>query len=335
MNTKELERRTLMLPADFEGQVWELPSKPERWYKFIDNGKDVLAIAHLDHVCPNQSFGTMNHNGVQKAFGAMDDRAGCYLILDYLPKLLGGMPYDVLLTIGEEHSQSTAEIFKPPRKYKWMFQFDREGLDCATYDYGTDELDTEIKKYGWNPVRGSSTDICYLYKQGCRGFNFGMGGHLSHTEWNHVVMSELDTSARWFVKWWADHKDEAFPFNEKTDRRKQATYVYSGGKWEWGRWEGYYQDDPNYYRIHVWDQKTGKYVLREENGKKGKKDKNSRHPTTYAAADYVFDRCEDCDEVVELDPESYLCRSCVERYAAKGVYQTRYQWRDPLVTPPT
>lgn len=354
-NILKFKRRCEARFEDFEGVHMEIPEKPEKRYRFIDNGKDILAIAHLDYIGGNHSFGVMKHNGIYKAFhGGMDDRSGAYIILDHIPAELGETPYDILLTDCEERGQSTGQYFSPPegRTYKWMFEFDREGLDCATYDFGSDDLDKVIKKHGWNPVRGSLTDMCKMYDLGCRGFNFGNGNHNGHGEWNHVVLSELETSATWFCEWYKAFKDTAFPFDEKKDRRK---YSYSSNVkvWRNGKWidddgsaaEGYEGYGYGFYGsgLGEWDYVTHSYKPKSNNGKHKKKSKGIRLLGSGVAvvgggqeekdADQlptsVYDQCDECDTYKELDPQTYLCEDCTKHWTEDlGMRPTNYRWRN-------
>lgn len=318
IDAKQLKARCEMNWEDFPGHPWYVDKPTYRRYRFVDNGSDILAIAHLDYVGPNKSFGLMEHGGKHKAFhGGMDDRAGAYIILDLLLSLLGDKPYDILLTDGEETHASTAGIFTPPkgRKYKWMFEFDREGVDAVMYDYGSDKWDKTLKNYGWSPHRGTGSDICYLYDLGCIGFNFGNGNHEGHTAWNHVDLMEMESSVKWFVKFYGDYKNKALPFNEKTNRRKDEAVVvqsYMGG--EWGRGD--------FSKVYWYDNDWHQYAKGDKRNKKGGRKNLGYKP------DYVFDFCEECGLCDELDPETFLCLQCSKKVELEGVYRSTYKWRN-------
>lgn len=347
MNLAQLERRCLMPIEEYEGEWWSVPGQEDEHYRFIDNSRDILAVAHLDHHSDNKSFGAMMHDGQHKAFfGGMDDRVGAYAILDAIPALVGKDRYDVLLTDHEEVGRSTARIFIAPRKYKWMFEFDREGLDCATYDYGTDELDKELKRYGWNPVRGSSTDICHLYKLGCRGFNFGNGNYMSHSQWNHIVIAELDKSIEQFAKWFSDKKETTYAFDETKDRRAWSGTVATA--YQYADYEGFgygiyphggYQD--NFWETHKWDNAQGRYIPKSAETPKGQTGNNSQAKNKHhkrrsytphsnlaiAGERTLFGECDECGEYAELEPALEICRKCLEPYLKEGIAHPVYQWR--------
>ena len=170
----------------------------------IDNGGQILAVAHLDAV----GFGKPTWKGDRVQCMQLDDRLGVWVLLDLLPSL-GCVPFDILLTDSEEVGRSTAQYLDAEiaSRYNWMFEFDRAGSDCVMYDYEDEETTTLAEQYGWAVGYGSFTDICSLEHAGIKGFNFGTGYHNQHTHQCYADLSETIASAKRFVDMAADlHK---------------------------------------------------------------------------------------------------------------------------------
>lgn len=188
----------------------------DRFFHYVDNGSDVLGIAHLDSV---QHDGTANivetAAGLLVTSGTLDDRLGAYVILDLLPRL--GITCDWLLTTDEESGGSTAEdfaygFFDPEdgevlKQYNWMFQFDRGGTDVVCYDYETPELVELIQASGARVGDGIFSDICVLESLGCVGVNWGVGYEDYHGPRSHAWLEDTFRMVGCFVKFWqANHK---------------------------------------------------------------------------------------------------------------------------------
>ncbi len=173
-----------------------------RFYYYMDNGSDVLGVAHLDSV---QADGTCTITetsaGLLALSGALDDRLGVYVILDMLPKL--GIACDWLLTTDEEIGQSTAEEFWPDHKdYHWMFQFDRGGTDVVMYEYETPELCQLVEEAGARVGTGIFSDICLLEHLGCAGLNWGVGYEDYHSPRSHAWLDDTFRMVARFVKFY-------------------------------------------------------------------------------------------------------------------------------------
>jgi len=192
----------------------------------IDNGSNILAVAHLDWVMWRKP--KIKNNTVYCP--QLDDRLGVWTILDILPYL--GINVDVLLTDSEECGQSTAQYFESPKEYNWMFQFDRAGTDVVMYEYETTEHEKRLTDVGFKVGFGSYSDICKLNHLKITGFNFGVGYHCQHTESCYANLKETASCVKLFQKFYNKHKDEVYPWVEDVNRwqRKSYNFGYYTGK---------------------------------------------------------------------------------------------------------
>jgi hypothetical protein len=206
--------------------------KTNNFYYFADHGSNILAVAHLDTVVPHSdrltnfcetAIGPVCHSG------ALDDRLGAYIILELLPRL--GITVDVLLSVGEESGQSTAEFFDPPegRQYNWMIEFDRKGTDVVMYeyeDYQTKRL-VEDACTGISVRSGSFSDICYLNHLKVKGFNFGTGyDGVYHSVRGYAYLRDTYKMVAGFLEFHAEHAETHLPHERKswTKGRKGGAY---------------------------------------------------------------------------------------------------------------
>ena len=226
IDIRQLRLRCTQSEKSFEqlGQVTMTPRGPYIW---IDRGSSVLAIAHLDSVIDDSPFCTLQTgNNIIAHHGAMDDRLGAYIILDLLPSL--GIVPDVLLTTGEESGNSTAQYFKPPKEYNWMFQFDRAGCDVVLYEYEHDKLVSMLEECGFIIHDGLFSDISLMDGLGISGINFGCAYYNNHSVQSHAFMQETSYMVTMFQKFWMLYKDtriDAPPIFEWEGYR---------GSWGWG-----------------------------------------------------------------------------------------------------
>ena len=141
---------------------------------FIDNNAPVLAVGHLDYVDFKEPKRKKQYkNTIIYDCPQLDDRLGVWMILDILP--LAGIKCDILLTDSEEQGQSTAQYFKPTKKYNWIMEFDRQGTSTVMYDYDDNDMRQLLREYDFEIEYGAFTDICSLESLGCKEFNFGVG----------------------------------------------------------------------------------------------------------------------------------------------------------------
>jgi hypothetical protein len=194
------------MPVDAFGSYGEAAATPEGKYVFRDHGARVLGVAHLDTVLPGTQFA---RDGDRVFCPSLDDRLGVYLLSELLPLL--GVKFDLLLTDGEERGCSTARWFVPPRRYNWMFSFDRAGTDVVLYQYDTTANRRLLHRAGFRVGVGSYSDIADLWFLGCAGFNFGCGYHRQHKPDCYADLSETSEMVEQFVRFWQLCRYTALP----------------------------------------------------------------------------------------------------------------------------
>jgi len=205
---------------------------------FIDNGSDILAVAHCDFVAMENHFDVAHVTHDTWVFSPrLDDRQGVYTILDLLPKL--GITCDVLLTENEEIGQSTAKDFRSAKDYKWIVEFDRMGDDVVTYNFNNADLDDALeecfKEVGW----GSFTDIVELEWMGVCGFNVAVGYEDNHSWRAYASMNTYIAQIARFLKFHNKYKNTQFPH---TPMPKPS--LYGGGYTEYGYGTSYSRSVP-------------------------------------------------------------------------------------------
>jgi hypothetical protein len=222
-----MRRRCLMPVEEFKTEPGaQVVTIGETLYCFIDNGADVLAVAHLDTVQPPVHFERLVLSHRDLVFSpTLDDRLGVYVILDMLPGLIG-RSYDILLATDEEQGNSSAKYFTTKKKYNWMFEFDRRGDDVALYQYEYSEAAKLLSDRYKLPVRrGSYTDICELQHLGCFGMNVGVGYDNAHSLDAYANMDVLTRMVSGFIRFFNDNHAMHFPFVTeppgKTEQREQ------------------------------------------------------------------------------------------------------------------
>lgn len=194
-------------------------------YTFIDNGSNVLGVAHLDYVLwkkPRIKNGTIY-------CPQLDDRLGVWTLLDLLP-YLQCKPFDVLLTDSEETGQSTGQFFKPNKQYNWIFSFDRAGDNVVLYDYDDTITQSLMEQYGYKVENGTFSDIS-LMKLNCKGFNFGVGYHNQHTKFCYANIQDTINNAQAFCTFMDEKADTLLEHDHSTDWNRQRTYTNSVNWW--------------------------------------------------------------------------------------------------------
>ena len=185
------------MPVDAFASYGESVPTPEGNYVFRDRGERVLGVAHLDTVLPCTHF---VHDEERVICPTLDDRLGVHLLLDVLPLL--GVKFDLLLTDGEEAGCSTARWFVPPKKYNWMFSFDRAGTDVVMYQYDSPANRRLLHRAGFRVGVGSYSDIADLWFLGCAGLNIGCGYHRQHRLDCYADLRETKRMVAGFVGFW-------------------------------------------------------------------------------------------------------------------------------------
>lgn len=261
---------------------------------FIDNGGDVLAVAHLDiagGVKHLQNLFKVTAGNVVHSV-ALDDRLGAYLICDFLPSL--GLKYDILLTENEEIGASTAADFKANGKnYNWIFQFDRRGNDVVLYEYDCKPLENSLIDHGFRVGTGSFSDICYLEDLEVKGMNFGTGYFSEHTRICHANLKITAQQIDRFLSFYGEYQDKKMyheplaytysaylpvtkkygkwnnysygtHYSNKRDKRdnygEPLTYNY-GGQWDHNAWDDEHWNDPyhNGWKSAKYNEKRKRY----------------------------------------------------------------------------
>jgi hypothetical protein len=216
--------------------------KTENFYCFVDNGCDVLAVAHLDTVMPahRRNAGFLDtQDGPVIYSGALDDRLGAYILLELLPSM--GIDHDILLTTGEEIGRSTAAFFAPEKEYNWMIEFDRGGSDVVMYQY--DDYDTRglVRACGARVGEGIFTDICYLDSLEVKGFNWGVGYQDYHGPRSHAYLDDTAEMVGHYLKFHEANSGTYLPHDDAGmawwndpvyDSKKGVDEVDEEGQWE-------------------------------------------------------------------------------------------------------
>jgi hypothetical protein len=222
------------------------------FYYYKDNGSDILAVAHLDSVQDGRFCDVVETKRGQKiAFSpTLDDRLGAYVICELLPKL--GIKTDILLTVGEESANSSAELFDTEKDYKWIFSFDREGTDVVMYGYKSQDMENLLKQCGFEVSSGSFSDICFLEHLGCKGFNFGVGYRNYHSKRAFVFLDDTFEMVARFMRFHDLNKDTHLKHTGSPYGRH-----YRSGSW----WDDE-DDEKDTFKYGTWI--NGRYYSRSE-----------------------------------------------------------------------
>jgi magnesium-dependent phosphatase-1 len=210
LNYDELKQIALS-PIEYFKKFGKVYKTPYGIYIYIDNNSDILGIAHLDTVQDYNHFYVKNHSdGSRKIINSqLDDRLGAYILLKVLPRL--GINADILLTEGEEQGRSTAKYFKPNKQYKWIFSFDRNGIDTVMYQYHDNDTHELLDNHNFIVGRGSFSDIAFLEHLGVKGFNFGVGYYDNHSKNSYAVESHILHNIKLFKDFYEKYKNVKLP----------------------------------------------------------------------------------------------------------------------------
>jgi hypothetical protein len=209
------------------------PQDSPHW--FVDNGGDILAVAHLDSVQSERWCLEATSKGGDACVCSpvLDDRLGAYTIFCLLPRL--GIKVDLLFCTDEERGASTAMDFHSEKQYKWMVEFDRAGADCVHYQYEDKDWNGRMAGAGWDVQRGMFSDISSLGHLGCMGMNVGVGYANYHSRDAYAHLPTYFTSIAKFVRFHAAYKDTAFPYTEAVASTSHGSGSYSG---RYDTWRG-------------------------------------------------------------------------------------------------
>ena len=200
--------------ADVKAAGGSVHGEGDERYAFLDNGANILAVAHCDFVGNvKQQFGAMTLGGETRVYsGTLDDRLGVYTVLDLLPRM--NIKVDVLLTDGEETGKSTAKFFKAGKKYRWMVEFDRKEDDVVTYSYRSPTWNKALGTI-FNVGRGAYSDICALERLGCCGVNVGIGYEYAHSDRCSAPLPVYLEQMVRFREFWKEYHGDLFIHEEE------------------------------------------------------------------------------------------------------------------------
>lgn len=197
------------------------------WYR--DNGSKVLFVAHTDSVQTPGVFQPVRFKGDTWIFSPThDDRLGVYVGLAYLPK--ARVNVDILLTEDEEAGSSTALWFDPPKKYNWMFMFDKRADGCVLYQYKNEHISYKLAKHNFLIENGLYSCIHDLEHLGCIGVNFGVGYYDYHSESAYASMKTLSRQLRKFISFFNEYQFVGMPHDVGYERFSQAVGYH---EWEY------------------------------------------------------------------------------------------------------
>jgi len=268
-NRPALKRVCELSELDFDQEYPDLEvhivesRKSNNFYYFADRGSDILFVAHLDTVVRHEQRGTSfveTKAGPVVHSGALDDRLGAYIGLELLPRL--GLNFDILLTVGEESGQSTAEFFDTEKNYNWMIEFDRGGTDVVMYRYHDFDMSKLVRESGAKVGNGSFTDICELEHLGVKGFNWGTGYRDYHSTRGYAYLEDTYQMVVQFLKFHEANKNFILPHKKSSGFSYGYSNGYGGGgygsyggagvgggrgvgKWDSEKKKWVYPDDPD------------------------------------------------------------------------------------------
>lgn len=216
INIKQLNKRSLQTYKDF-AKMGVTINTPDGQLTYIDNGANILGVAHLDSLQPKGKCWRYDKANGKVYNPVVDDRLGVHILLDVLPRY--GIKFDVLLTDGEEQGRSTAQYFESgARPYNWMFQFDRMGTDVVMYEYYTRKLARKIEgQFKVKVDYGLFSDICFLNQLGVKGFNWGCGYYDNHGPTAYFKPKQTNQMIKKFVQFYREYSGEYLEHKEEDD----------------------------------------------------------------------------------------------------------------------
>ena len=182
---------------------------------FIDNGGDVLFVAHLDTVLLP---GIVKRTKKRLHATGLDDRLGCLLAYELGIKLGA----DILLTDDEEKCQSTAQHHLT-KNYNWTVEFDRDGDDVVTYGIDSYDFRNALTDC-WDIGIGSYSDIMDLPTLTCC-FNLGIGYKYAHSIDSYVDLKVLRKQIHKFEWFYEKHHDTRFMTDVRAEVPNFNSYI--------------------------------------------------------------------------------------------------------------
>jgi hypothetical protein len=220
--------------------------KGDKEHTFIDNGADVLAVAHLDTV---QRLSGLKYRKGNKIWAhGLDDRLGAFTIFHLLPYKI-----DILLTNYEEDGASTAQYFEFPegKEYRYCMQFDRSGNDVVTYNRDSLDFLSDLVSLGAEIGTGSFTDLCYLNTDACC-VNFGTAYYDAHGKKSWADLDDLADMVRLSTELF--HLGKSYKQDSPTRAKKAWKSQYRG----FGFHDNPMVDDTDHFTVSsdyspIWD----------------------------------------------------------------------------------
>ncbi len=188
----------------------------------------MLFVAHQDTVQDPGVFQPVRFKHDTWIFSPThDDRLGMHVALDYLPK--AKIKCDILITDNEEDGRSTALWFDAPKRYNWMFMFDRKGDGAVCYQYDDEKIRYKLGRHNFRVDKGSYSCIKDLEHLGCTGINFGVGYYDYHEEEAFASMATLRRQLRKFIDFHKEYEFVSMPHDVGYERFAEAVNYQS---WE-------------------------------------------------------------------------------------------------------
>ena len=213
-------------------------------YTYVPGTIPVLLVAHCDTVCyqpvdrigicPSDDGKSNALTNMEQAPLGADDRAGIFLILKIVAE--GYRPHILLTTdeeIGGRGALAAADEMIIP-DVKFILELDRQGShDAAMYECDNVDFMTMLEQYGFEPVSGTFSDICFFAPDwDIAAANLSVGYYHEHTPWEMLVISDMENTLK-KVKQILDNIDN-FPYYhfEPIEYTTYRGYSCANG-WDW------------------------------------------------------------------------------------------------------
>lgn len=238
---------TEVLCEFYDDEIGDFRVRHNPKFTYAPGDIPVMLVAHCDTVCyqPVMRIGACTANdGVSTAITNMDqaplgadDRAGIFIILKLIAA--GYRPHILLTTdeeIGGGGALAAAEKIPVP-DIKFILELDRMGSnDAAMYDCDNKEFKDMLRGYGFTPVSGTFSDICFFAPDwDIAAANLSVGYYHEHTPWEMLVIKEMENTIK-VVMQILDNVDN-FPYYKFEPCEYKPSYYqhyfYDGDDWDY------------------------------------------------------------------------------------------------------
>jgi len=188
----------------------------DRDYLYINNNANILGVAHCDTVFDsdiNKNIYAESQDYIISP--VLDDRAGVFTLLNFLPQYYPNIKYDILLTRDEEIGNSTANLFETSKQYHWIFEFDRRGTGAVLYDYEFSNQWVSAVSKNFKIDMGSYSDISSLMHLNCCGLNIGTAYYNNHSINSYLNKKEYLKQAKRFADFYHKNKNRYFEYENE------------------------------------------------------------------------------------------------------------------------